>query len=266
MKRLLPAVAAFVLFAASPAALSGDEPGKKEGAKPAPAKEEPKPAPAPEAKKAVEPKKAPAPPLTARAPRSRAEALAMLDRIVVSVNFDETPLRDAVNWISTVTGVNVILGPALVKEGDAELLKVSLRLQKVSVRQALDLLVDSHRLGIGFQNGVLTVTTIKDARGRPTLRLYLVSDITFPLRDFPGPDMILRSQGEEREKEVETETKPAFSDPDDILRLLKDNTGEGTWEDEGISASVMKDWILVKQYEEVHDQIARTLALLRAAR
>jgi hypothetical protein len=191
----------------------------------------------------------------------------MLERIVISVSFDETPLRDAAAWISNVTGMNVILGPALVREGDADLIKVSLRLQKVSVRQVLELVTESHRLGIGFQNGVLTLTTIKDARGKPTLRLYLVSDITFPLRDFPGPDMILHSQSEERaEPDAEADVKPAFSDPDDILRLVKDNTGEGTWEDEGVSASVMKEWLLVKQYDEVHAQIAKTLAMLRAAR
>ena len=51
-----------------------------------------------------------------------------------------------------------------------------------------------------------------------------------------------------------------------IVALIKDHTGSGTWGDEGISASTMGEWIVVKQYAEVHEEIGRLLALLRSAR
>ena len=125
--------------------------------------------------------------LTRRTPRSRKEGLRILEQIVVSVNFDDVVLGDALSYLSAVTGVNIIVGPALRKEGDADAIRVSLSLKKVSARQVLEFLAEGKGLGIGFQSGVLTVTTLKEARGKPVLRLYPVSDITFPLRDFPGP-------------------------------------------------------------------------------
>ena len=230
---------------------------KKDNAKPSPAKKEP----AKEAKPAVET------PLRARAPRSKEEALRILESITLrSVTFDGTPLPQVVSWLGAATGLNLTLGPALVKEGDADAIRVTMTLRQVTAKQVLDLIVEGRGLGVGFHSGIVLVTTAKEARGKPTLRLYAVSDITHPLRDFPAPDLVLRSQGEEREVEQESETKSAFPDADSVLNLVKDHTGEGTWDDGDTSASVMGDTIVVRQYPEVHREIAHLLAMLRAAR
>ncbi len=255
---LAPVLAALLALPVPGIAGEGDEPKPKAPA-PAPA---PAPPPAPAAKK-------PAPAegsAFARHPKTKREALRILGNVLVSVNFDETPLQDIVGHLGVLTGVNIIVSPALLKEADPDLLRVTLRLKKVSARQVLEMTAESLGLGIGFQSGVLTVTTAREARGKPVLRLYVLSDITMPIRDFPGPDLMLHPAGAERTPVEETETKPAFSDGDDILRILKDTVGTGTWEDEGISASVMKEWLVVRQYEEVHGQIAQVLALLRSAR
>jgi hypothetical protein len=257
-KRLLAALMAAALAIPVPVLAGDGDSAPKKPEAPAPQK----PVPPKEGKPAA----APAPATAARSPRSRREALRILDQILVSVNFDGTTVGDVVRHLGAVTGVNIVLGPALLKEGDPDLLKVTLRLQKVTARQVLEMTAENLGLGIGFQSGVLTLTTAKDARGRPTLRMYLLSDITMPIRDFPAPDLMLHPAGSERQVVEETETKPAFSDGDDILRLLKDVTGPGTWEDEGISATVMKEWLVVRQYEDVHEQIARVLFLLRSAR
>ncbi len=227
------------------------EPAKKEAAKAAPAKkkEEPKPAVA-----------------ARRTPRSKREALAVLDAIQVSVNFDDLPLKDVVDHIAVVTGTNIVLGPALVNEGDLDLRRVTLRLTKVSVKQVLDFLVEGQKLGLGFRNGVLLVTTLKEARGAPVLRLYPASDFTMVIRDFPGPELMLRPSGAEFEAPEQTESKHPFGDLEEIVALIKDNTGTGTWEDDGVSASTMGEWIVVRQYPEVHEEVGRLLALLRSAR
>ena len=259
---LVPVLAA--ILALPVPVLAGDGDGAKEKPKaPAPAPEKPKEAKAPPAPKkpATE-----APLATQRSPRTKTEALRILENIVVSVNFDETPVKAIVEHLGVLTGVNIILGPALVQEGDPDLIRVSLRLVKVTARQVLEFVAEDRGLGIGFKSGVLTLTTAKDARGKPVLRLYLLSDITMAIRDFPAPDLMLHPAGAELKPEEETETKPAFSEADDILRILKDTVGTGTWEDEGISATVMKEWLVVRQYEEVQRQIAQVLALLRSAR
>ncbi len=202
----------------------------------------------------------------ARSPRSKREALRFLDQVAVSVNFDDASLADALSYLAVLTGVNIVVGPALRKEGDPDLIRVSLRLTKVSALQVLELIAEGKDLGIGFQSGVLTVTTRKEARGKPVLRLYALGDMFMPIRDFPAPDLMLHPAGAERKVEEETETKPAFGDADEVLRMVKEHTGAGTWEDGDVSASVMHDWLVVRQYEEVHAEIGKLLALLRSAR
>ena len=255
--RGIPAAAVLLLVAAS--ALAGDEKAK-EAPKPVETrKAEPKAA----EPKAAEPKKAVA---AKPVPKNRREALRFLERITVSVDFDAVPLADAVAHLAAVTDTNLLIGQALRDEGDLDARKVTLRLKKVTARQALEFLVDGQSLGIGFTSGILSVTTKRDARGKPVLRLHALGDLLMPLTDFPGPDLMLKPAGAEAKVEPEEPRKGAFSDADEIMDLIKSTAGSGTWEDEGVSISKMGDFLAVKQYEEVHEEVARLLALLRATR
>ncbi len=261
MARILR-LAVLLPFLLPAATLAGDGDGNPPAAK----KEEPKKEETRKDEPKKEPKAKAQEPVAQRTPRTKREALGILDRIEISVDFDGTPLRDAVNYLSTLTGVNLALGPALLKEGDADLLKVTLRLRRLPARRVLELMTDSLGLGIGFQGGVLLVTTAKEARGKPVLRLYAIGDLEMPLRDFPAPDLMLRPAGAEVEVEEEKETKHPYSEPEDLLTLVKDNTGTGTWSDEGVSASTLRGWLVVRQYPEVQEEIAALLAMVRAAR
>jgi hypothetical protein len=273
-RRTVGAAALSLALLLAPAARAGEDGATPDPArKPAPAKAgEAKPGegkdakpPAKDAKAAAKPAPA-APAVARRAPRSKAEALRMLDQVVVSVTFEGTTLADAVDYLGAVTGMNLMIGPALRKDGAADAIRFDLRLRKVTAKQVLDLMVSGRDLGIGFQNGVVTVTTLRESRGKPVLRLYPIGDMLLPIRDFPAPDLILRPAGAERTAEEPTETKHPYGDADEILAMVRDHTGSGTWEDEGVSASAMGDWIVVKQYEEVHAEIARLMRLLRSAR
>ncbi len=200
------------------------------------------------------------------APRTKKEALRSLERIRVSVDFDGTPLAAAVAHIAAVADANIILGPALVAEGGLDARKVTLRLKKVTARQALEFVAQGQSLGIGFVSGVLTVTTPKEARGKPVLRLHALGDLLMPLTDFPAPDLVLRPAGAEKAEEPETARKSAFGDVDDVIDLVKRTVAPGTWEEEGISISSMGEFLVVKQHEDAQDEVGRLLAMLRAAR
>jgi len=245
----------FSAFAEEPAV----PPKSEEAAKPKP---EAKPAP-----KAA-PKSPPSdesPLVKAPRPRDLEEALRILEEREVSVDFDAASPSDVVARLSLLSGVNIVLGPALVKEG-GDALRLSLRLKRISARQVLELAADSLGLGIAFDHGVVLLTTKKEARGKPVLRLYALGELTMPVRDFPAPDLMLHPAGAEVKTEPEEDRKPAFSDADDILALVKDNTGTGTWEDEGVSGSVLREWLVIRQYPAVHREIAALLGALRAAK
>src|SRR5262245_60460189 len=112
-----------------------------------------------------------------------------------TVRFADAPLAEVVRFLATATGVNVMVSPALDARND--LPKITLRLVDVSARNALSVLLDVSGLGAVVRHGVLMITTKEDARGQPVLRLYYIADLTWKLRDFPGPELGLRTESRE---------------------------------------------------------------------
>ncbi|MHC4925083.1 MAG: hypothetical protein ACYTG4_13585 [Planctomycetota bacterium] len=262
MKRRLAAALLTTVFLVPGAALAGasqDGEGKPEKAKPVPTS---KAKPATTKKKGKVAKKA-AKDLLGPRPRTKDEALRYLDQRRISVNFDDESLADVIKYLSAVTGVNIMVGKPVLE--DQHELKITMKLKRLSAKSVLELVAKQHRLAIGWSHGVLMVTSQKAARGKPVLRLYMVGDITQPIRDFPAPDIMLRPAGAEYEPEEETVVERAFSDADDILTLVRENTGGESWDDDATSSGTMKNWLVIRQYPEVHKEIAALLRMLRAS-
>ncbi len=203
-------------------------------------------------------------------PKKLSEMLLILDERVVSVDFEDRPLEKALAFLSNYTGVNLVLSPALQDLKNDLDLSVTLRLSKVSVRTALNVMLQLKGLASVYRHGIIMITTPKDARGKPYMRMYPIGDLTVRIRDFPAPEMMLRPSGSEdwgnigaREEEGR---EHAFADPDFILDLITENTGGDTWEDEGVRISVTSRFLIVRTYTGVHRQVVRLLALLRAHR
>jgi hypothetical protein len=98
------------------------------------------------------------------------------------------------------------------------------------------------------------------------LRIYAIGDVTMPLRNFPGPDLNLRPAHAEFEEEQESEVPSAWSDPNKVVEMIQKLCGEETWTDKDVSISADQNKLIVRQYPEVHRQIARLIMLLRASR
>jgi hypothetical protein len=144
---------------------------------------------------------------------------------------------------------------------------VTLKLRDVSMRQFAELVAKSTGTALVVRDGVLQFTTPEDARGTPVLRVISIADLTFRIRNFPGPDIQLHTGDTPNfVQEPETDQEHAFSDPQAIVDLVKKFTGQGTWEDEDVSISADDSKLVVKQYPKVIKEIARFLALLRAAK
>ena len=196
--------------------------------------------------------------------------LLTLDETQVSVDCKEKPLAEILKFFSTFTGVNLMISPVLLEDTDDQELEITLSLNKVSVRTALNIILELKGLALVYRHGLLMVTTPKDARGKPVLRLYSIGDLTMKIRDFPAPDLLLRPAGAEDFGNIgggdEEGREHAFADPEAILDLVTENTGSGTWEDDGVRASVNQRFLIVRTYPTVHRQIAGLLDLLRAYR
>ena len=96
--------------------------------------------------------------------------------------------------------------------------------------------------------------------------MYDVADVLMPIRDFPGPDIHIHPSGYEPPEPPEPEEHRAVDSAEELAELVRQFTGRGTWEDEGIRITVLRRHLVVRQYPAVHAEIRRLLEAVRGLR
>ncbi len=200
------------------------------------------------------------------APKNMNAALRRLAAVRTSVDWKEMPIDEAIDYIGRLAGFNVIVGPALQNEGIEGVPKLTLKLTDVNLRTLSQLITRLTKTKLAMRNRILLFTTPEAARGVPVLRIYSIGDLTHEIRNFPGPDMNLRSSGAEFEEEEESIVESGLSDPEKIADMLREFVESETWEHEKVSMSADERRLVVRQYPEVHKKIVRFLNMLRGAR
>ena len=155
-----------------------------------------------------------------------------LENTKVTLDFDQTPLQDVLNFIHNVADINLVTDPAIYDENEE--IDVTFRVSELKLRSALKLIMSFYDLSLIYQDGVLLVTT-KDATKLNTfLRVYDIRDLTLKIKDFPGPSIELAGGGggsdsigalftsEEEEGEQLGE--------EEILELILNNTAGDSWD------------------------------------
>jgi hypothetical protein len=219
--------------------------------------------------KPAEPKKPAAEPslvLARPAPKTLDEAMLRLGRVKVTVTFKDTAFTECVDYLRRVAGFNVIVAPVLQAKGIDGIRPITMQLHDVSLKQIAELVAQFTGTKLKLDDGVLQFTTPEDARGKPVLRIYAIGDVTMRLHNFPGPDINLHSSKAEFEPEPETDVGNAWSDPQKVVDMIQKIVAEDTWSDKDVSISADENKLIVKQYPEVHREIARLISMLRAAR
>jgi hypothetical protein len=115
----------------------------------------------------------------------------VLERRRVSLRFEKTPLADAAEFFAEVSGFNVVLSAKAREKAAAEGLEVTLRLNDVSLRNALELALigTDGELAYGVKHGVLWIGLAEEwqAPEAAILDIYDVIDLIHQPPDFPAP-------------------------------------------------------------------------------
>ena len=193
----------------------------------------------------------------------------MLDRLettLLTMDFEQAPFEDVVEYIRQATSINVVVDPAVYRERSEEELRVGLQVRDLPAKNALQLILDTAHLSWDIDSGVLLVTTDEKKLAKPYSLVYDIRDLMFDVKDFPGPDIDLAS-GEESLGAVFGEDSGGGDDltqPDVIMELVQENCGAGTWEDGSTGIQVAGGLLVVRQTEEVHLEVANMLDMLRS--
>lgn len=195
-----------------------------------------------------------------------------LDR-KVSFEFIDTPLREAVAFLQTLTKVNMILDPKAVEaKGDVP---INLKVANMSLQLALDWILKLADLDYVLRDSAIFISTRENLKGDVVLRIYDVRDLTENIPDFPSPELQLQVGpttaaagaggaapgiilvGGEKAEEVTVGS---------LAEMIQQRVRPGEWAAElGTSIEERGGKLVVMQRPEVHRLIDKLLESFRAS-
>jgi len=207
-------------------------------------------------------------PSSEAAPTSARELVNLLQERRISVDFKDASVDAVVKYIQAATGINIVVRKAKITAdgGDADAIEINLKVRNVTVLDLLKLAFEPMDLGLAVRKNVLLITSKRDARGKPVLRLYDVAHLLVQIRDFPAADINVYPSGFEAPEAPEPEIHQAVESSEEIAELVRTFIAEGTWEDEGVAIHIFRKSLMIRTYPKVHLQVSRFLNQLNALR
>ncbi len=109
----------------------------------------------------------------------------------ISLNFNNTPLREAINVMSIQSGIQVVPDMRALQEAKVNLdAPLSGGADNINMKNALNILLKPMRLTYIIEDQVLKVTTENRTKGRLVRITYPVGDLIVPVDDHPLPDIL----------------------------------------------------------------------------
>ncbi len=191
--------------------------------------------------------------------RTKQEYEAKLNNLKVTLDFKEAPIDSVIDYLREISDMNIFLD-AKVREKN---LVISLKVNDITLRSILALMLKPHGCDTMFREGVLMVMTKEDVADKLVkMELYDCRDILYPIQDFPGVDLDL-AQG--MGVSIVGQDTGSGDNVFPIEEMVRAHTGGRTWEENPkCGVSLNNGLLVVKNTPEVHKQVRRLLDLLRS--
>ena len=191
--------------------------------------------------------------------RDRKETINKLHSIRITLDFQDAPLESVVDYVREISDMNFFVD-SKVRELD---INISLKVSDISLRSVFRLMLEPHGCDVTYQDGLIKLMTKEDIVDKNViLRLFDVRDILYPIRDFPGVDLVLNGDSLGVATRMLTEDMGGGEMP--IEELVRAHTGGTSWdENERTSVSLQNGLLIVKNTPTVFRQITRLLNMLR---
>jgi type II secretory pathway component GspD/PulD (secretin) len=113
-----------------------------------------------------------------------------LEKPVPNLNFKDIPLGRAIDDLASLTNMNIVPDVAALKEHGISLTQpLTLKVENISLKSALNLLLKQAHLTYMIKDQVLQITTPDQAIGKYVRKVYPVADLVIPVMDSPRPNM-----------------------------------------------------------------------------
>jgi hypothetical protein len=186
--------------------------------------------------------------------------LSRLLRTRVDISFEDRELPLALRDLRVISGIPILLTPALIAVGDET---VTLELHRVPLIQVLRVLARLHDLKFLAKDGAIYATTPEDAVKRTAvMAIYDVRAVTYSPPNFRAPRRMGLRPSNHIEAEPEEETRGESMSGEDLVELIRKGTGESQWEFDGVSIDYHSGKIVVRHTPTVHAKVRRIVLML----
>jgi type II secretory pathway component GspD/PulD (secretin) len=187
----------------------------------------------------------------------------------VTFEFQDTGFEDVVNFLRQVTGVTIITAPDVIASGGGT---VTLKVKDMRFGDALKWILELTDLKMALQNQAIFISKTP-ITGSIALRMYDVTDLVSPVRDFPGRELAYNAGaggggmgggGFSLFKADAAMMASGATDPAQLLEFIQKNVAPTSWEKEGVGIEQRGgSTLFVSQTPEVHALIEQILSNLR---
>ena len=188
---------------------------------------------------------------------TRSEYESKLNNIKVTLDFQNAPLEQVVDYLREISGMNLFIDS---KVRDKNLV-ITMKVQELTLKSIFSLMLKPHGCDVLFKDGLLQLMTKEDVADKTMkMEIYDCRDILYPIQQFPGVDLDLAAVGV-----LVTPPDEAAGGEIPIEEMVRAHTGGRSWEENPKASIKLQNGLLViKNTPEVHKQVRRLLDLLRA--
>ena len=109
----------------------------------------------------------------------------------VTLDFQDAPLTDVIDFLRSVSHINIVVAPAVILSAPS----ITLKAKDMSLGNTLHWLTKLSNTHMGFIHGALFLSD-QPVKETSMTRIYDISDMTMAIRDFPGPNLALNAGGQ----------------------------------------------------------------------
>ncbi len=184
----------------------------------------------------------------------------------VTFEFSDQGFEDVVTFLRQVTGVNIIVAPEVTAAGGGG--TVTLKVKDMRFGDALKWILELTNLHMAMQEQAIYISN-KAVTGSIVLRMYDVTDLISPVKDFPGRELAYNAggggggSGIQMFQAAATEDSKS-TDPQELVDFIRKNVDPKSWDAEGAGIDQRSgSTLFVSQTPEVHNQLEQLLSNLR---
>jgi type II secretory pathway component GspD/PulD (secretin) len=200
---------------------------------------------------------------------------AILDRLEqrITVDFEERAFEEVVAFLRQVTGANIIVSPTALALNPPP---VTLKVKDMKFGDALKWILELTKLQMAIQDQAIFINDAPVV-GAVVLRMYDVTDLTMPIKDFPGRETGFSGGGGGGAGGFNLFAGAGGGGDgntgggvtaDELIAFIQDNVGKGTWDPAKGTAIEARQGstLFVTQIPEIHGEVARVLTDMRNRR